>query len=132
MKIVFGELFSRILSEPKKRKWTQYVLLIPFISCILTIVYLEISYSEQMPRTVQEDSDRIHPVEVNHGVKVYVTRDEEERLYNARKYGFFVAGISVLLLFGIQKRYEDFRTSSDRLSQGKYRFGSGKSQPPDP
>jgi len=78
-------------------KWITYVVGIFFLCSLFSMMYLRQYYTRHMPQTVQIESGRILPVEVNYGKVVYVN-EQEKRSLNTRTYVFIAACVLVVLV----------------------------------
>ena len=81
-------------------------LLTGFTACVLSQIYIEISYDYQMPAS-QPETGRVYQIRVNHGDVRYVSQKEFERAHFIR-YKMVLPEILLFAALGILRaRYKE-------------------------
>jgi hypothetical protein len=100
-----------------KINWKRIIQIIAALVLIAAVelnAHIHVSYAESMPRTPDVASGRVHLVTVNHGVRVYVSKNEKLKKEIMERIGFVAAFISVLLI-GVLQRKGSSSTSRSTL-----------------
>ena len=78
-----------------------------FMACVLSQIYIDISYDSQMPASPQPETGRVYRIAVNHGDVRYVSQKEFERAHFVR-YKMVLPEVLLFAALGILRaRYKE-------------------------